>query len=76
MGPTNQKKVRRLAIASQDRSNPNDYVSRFVPGEPGRYDFGIDFVERAGAMVEELVAATGTERPRREGAALLASEPQ
>ena len=45
MGPANQKKVRRLAIASQDRPNPDDYVSRFVPGEPGRFDFGIDFVE-------------------------------
>jgi len=45
MGPANQKKVRRLAIASQDRTNPDDYVSRFVPGEPGRFDFGIDFVE-------------------------------
>jgi len=33
-------------------------------------------IERAGAMVEDLVAATGTERPHREGAALLASEPQ
>jgi len=47
MGPANQKKVRRLAIASQQRTNPDDYVSRFVPGEPGRFDFGIDFVECA-----------------------------
>jgi len=47
MGPANQKKVRRLAMASQARANPDDYVSRFVPGEPGRFDYGIDFVECA-----------------------------
>ncbi len=45
MGPANQEKVRRLAIASQARTNPDDYVSRFVPGEPGHFDFGIDIVE-------------------------------
>jgi hypothetical protein len=45
MGPANQKKVRRLAIASQARTNLKDYVSRFVPGEPGQFDYGIDFVE-------------------------------
>jgi hypothetical protein len=47
MGPTNQKKVRRLALASQARKNPDDYVSQFVPGEPGHFDYGIEFVECA-----------------------------
>jgi hypothetical protein len=47
MGPTNQRRVRRLAMASQRRANPDDYVYEFVPGEPGRFDFGLDFVECA-----------------------------
>jgi hypothetical protein len=58
MGPTNQKKVRRLALASQQRTNPNDYVSRFVPGEPSRFDFGIDFVECA---IIKFLRAEGAE---------------
>lgn len=44
-GPANQKKARGLAIASQQRTNPNDYVSRLIPGAPGRFDFGSDFLE-------------------------------
>lgn len=47
MGPANQRRVRRLAMASQRRANPDDYVYEFVPGEPGRFDFGLDFVECA-----------------------------
>lgn len=58
MGPTNQKKVRRLAIASQARTNPSDYVSRFVPGELGRFDYGIDFVECA---IIKFLRAEGAE---------------
>jgi len=58
MGPANQKKVRRLALASQERTNPDDYVSRFVPGEPGRFDFGIDFVECA---IIKFLRAEGAE---------------
>lgn len=58
MGPANQKKVRRLAIASQQRTNPDDYVSRFVPGEPGRFDYGIDFVECA---IIKFLRAEGAE---------------
>jgi len=58
MGPANQKKVRRLAIASQQRTTPDDYVSQFVPGEPGRFDFGIDFVECA---IIKFLRAEGAE---------------
>jgi hypothetical protein len=58
MGPANQKKVRRLAMASQARANPDDYVSRFVPGEPGRFDYGIDFVECA---IMKFLRAEGAE---------------
>jgi hypothetical protein len=45
MGPRNQRRTQRLSILSEERQNPQDYVQRFVPGEPGRFDFGIDFVE-------------------------------
>jgi len=58
MGPANQKKVRRLAMASQDRANPDDYVSRFVAGEPGHFDYGIDFVECA---IIKFLRAEGAE---------------
>lgn len=47
VGPANQKKVKQLTLMSQQCANPDDYVSRFVPGEPERFDFGIDFVECA-----------------------------
>ena len=58
MGPANQKKVRRLALASQQRTNSDDYVSRFVAGEPGRFDYGIDFVECA---IIKFLRAEGAE---------------
>ncbi len=58
MGPANQKKVRRLAIASEARTHPGDYVSRFVPGEPGHFDYGIDFVE---CGIIEFLRAEGAE---------------
>lgn len=58
MGPRNQRKVRRLALASQQRTNPDDYVSRFVPGEPGHFDYGIDFVECA---IVKFLRAEGAE---------------
>lgn len=58
MGPANQKKVRRLAVASQARTNPADFVSRFVPGEPGHFDYGIDFVE---CGIIKLLRAEGAE---------------
>jgi len=45
MGPRSQRRTQRLSILSEQRENPHDYVQHFVPGEPGRFDFGIDFVE-------------------------------
>lgn len=47
MGPRNQHRTQRLAVLSEQRKNSHDYVYRFVPGESGRFDFGIDIVECA-----------------------------
>jgi len=47
MSARHQRRLRNLARMSQERTNPHDYVYDFVPGEPGRFEFGIDFVECA-----------------------------
>ena len=47
MSARHQRRLRNLARLSRERTNPHDYVYDFVPGEPGRFEFGIDFVECA-----------------------------
>ena len=47
MSARHQRRLRTLARISRERINPHDYVYDFIPGEPGRFEFGIDFVECA-----------------------------